>query len=255
MEVVPPHSYPREKGSPVESFPIQGSKTTPFFPPVCLKSHWDPTMIYNRTVPAQHVALPTDFRPYTKVCLQYTTSGPAEALPYVPDNLVFPMGGEFYPPQRWSNNINDDSLTKRLDRPLKKYCDIGEYIPPQQGDMYNQRLVVPQRRTPSTRFVEELAMPKVLLRTAPYDCREKVDNFNWDASQRLFNNPTKQDRYRKDQVANYSIWKHKDVRCAENDVPRVTTLPVAFQEAIPLRLVGDHPIVYYASSSGQTQKA
>jgi hypothetical protein len=224
MEVVPPHNYPRENGSPVETFPIQGSKTDPMFPPVKLRSHWDPTMIYRRTVPSQHVGLPTDFRPYSKICMEYVTAGPAESLPYVPDSLVFPMGGEFYPPQRWSNNIDDDSLTKRLDRPLTKYCDIGQFIPPTSADMYQQRVLIPERRTPSTAFINELAMPKVLLRTAPYECRERVDNVNFDASHRLFNNPTKQDRYHKFQVANYNIYKDP-ARCEPLKLPRVTTLP------------------------------
>ena len=245
-EAVPPHNYPREKGSPVETFPIQGSKTEPFFPPVCLRSHWDPTMIYRKTVPNQHVALPTDFRPYAKVCLEYKTTGPAEALPYVPDSMVFPMGGEFYPPQRWSENIDDDTLTKRLDRPLTKYCDVGQFIPPTTADMYQQRSVLPDRKTPSTAFINELAMPKVLLRTAPYDCREKVDQMNWDNSVRLFNNPTKQDRYHKYKVADFNIWKHKEIRCTPLKVPRVTTLDMAYQEAIPVRLVGNHPVVNYA---------
>ena len=206
MDAVPPTSYPREKGTPVESYPIEGSKTAPFFPPVCLKSHWDPTMIYNKTVPAQHVALPLDFRPWTKVCMEYTTSAPIEALPAVPDSLVFPSGGEFYPPQRWANNIDNESLARRLDRPLGT-CEDKQYIPPRTGDMFQQRVLIPDRQAPTTQFVEELAMPKALLRAGPYDCREKVDQMNWDYSQRLFNNPTKQDRYHKMARADSTTWK------------------------------------------------
>ena len=128
FDAVPPKNYPREKGTPVETYPIQGSTTTPFFPPVCLKSHWDPTQIYQKTVPNQHVALPIDFRPWTKVCMEYVTAGPVEALPPVPDSVVFPSGGEFYPPQRWSNNIDNDSLTRRLDRPLGT-CEDNQLQP------------------------------------------------------------------------------------------------------------------------------
>ncbi len=212
-EAVPPKNYPREAGTPVEAFPIQSSTTEPFFPPVCMKSHWDPTMIYRKTVPNQHVALPTDFRPWTRICLQYTTAGPVDALPYVPDSMVFPSGGEFYPPQRWSENINDDSLTKRLDRPLKKYCDYKEYVPSPVGDMYQQRVLIPERMAPSTKFIDELAMPKALLREGPYDCRAQADQNNWDRSPRLFNNPTKQDRYSRFQRADYNIWKHPEQRC------------------------------------------
>ena len=221
MDPVPPKSFPRTGGTPVGTVPMPDTNK-PLFGSVCNSSHWDPTMIIRKTLPAQHVALPTDFRPYSKICMEYVTAGPVERLPYVPDNLVFPMGGEFYPPQRWSNNIDDDTLTKRLDRPLKKYCDIGEFIPPTTADMYQQRVLIPDHRVPSTKFIEELAMPKVLLRTAPYECREKVDVFNWDASHRLFNNPTKQDRYHKFQVANFDIWKDKKA-LQPLKVPRVTT--------------------------------
>ena len=88
FDAVPSKNYPREKGTPVEAYPIQGSTTQPFFPPVCIKSHWDPTQIYQKTVPNQHVALPIDFRPWTKVCMEYVTAGPVEALPPVPESVV-----------------------------------------------------------------------------------------------------------------------------------------------------------------------
>ena len=39
-------------------------------------------------------------------------------------------------------------------------------------------------------------MPQALLRTGPSGCREEADQRNWDRSPRLFNNATKQDRYR-----------------------------------------------------------
>ena len=39
-------------------------------------------------------------------------------------------------------------------------------------------------------------MPQALLRVSPYDCRAQADQKNWDRSTRLFNNATKQDRYK-----------------------------------------------------------
>ena len=206
FDAVPPKNYPRVKGTPVEAYPTQGSTTTPFFPPVCLKSHWDATQIYQKTVPSQHVALPIDFRPWTKVCMEYVTAGPVEALPPVPDSVVFPSGGEFYPPQRWSNNIDNDSLARRLDRPLGT-CEDNQYIPPRTGDMFQQRVLIPARQAPSTQFIEELAMPKALLRSAPYDCREQADRVSLNYSDRLFNNATKQDRYHKFGRAESVSWK------------------------------------------------
>jgi hypothetical protein len=201
MEAVPPQSYPRSRGSPTEAYPIQGATTEPFFPPVCLKTHWDPTMIYRKTVPTQQVSLPLDFRPWTRICMEYTTAGPVESLPYVPDSVVFPSGGEFYPPQRWSNRIDNESLIRRLDRPLGT-CDADQFHPNLTGDMYMQRILVPDRKAPDSAFVSELAMPQVLIRASPYDCRAQADQYNMDNSHRLFNNPTKQDRYTKFKRAN-----------------------------------------------------
>jgi hypothetical protein len=44
-------------------------------------------------------------------------------------------------------------------------------------------------------MVHELAMPQAVLRETSYDCRSTNDSVNWQKSARLFNNPTKQDRY------------------------------------------------------------
>jgi len=204
MEAVPPTNYPRQRGTPVEVYPIQGSKTTPFYPPVAIKSHWDPTMVYKLTVPGQHVGLPLDFRPWTRVCMEYKTTGPVERLPQVPDSVVFPSGGEAgrVPPQRWSEHIDQESLTRRLDRPLGT-CETKQYEPSRTGDMFQQRTLIPDRRQPTTQFINELAMPQALLRTGPYDCREQVDIMNMDKSTRLFNNATKQDRYAPKEITRF----------------------------------------------------
>ena len=76
------------------------------FPPVCLQTHWDPTKMLRHILPQQKVDLPQDFRPWVKVCKNYVTSGPLIAAPMPPKNMVFPMGGEFYPPGRIINMIN-----------------------------------------------------------------------------------------------------------------------------------------------------
>jgi len=189
-----PMGTPFEKGSPTETFPIQSSTTAPFFPPVCLKTHWDPTRIYARTVPTSLVPLPIDFRPYTKICLEYRTSAVEQAAPQIPNDLVFPNGGDLYPPTRYLNNIDKESLLRRLDRPLGT-CDKDQYTPPFNGDMYKDRMLVPESLKPPSRFVEEISMPKALLRNGTYDCRSQADQRNWERSPRLFNNTTKQDRY------------------------------------------------------------
>lgn len=202
----------------METVPIQGSKTQPFFPPVCLKYHWDPTKIYERTVPqaGRSLPLPLDHRPYAKVCLEYRTSAPEQAAPTTPSAVVFPMGGEVYPPDRYSAAIDNESLLRRLDRPLGT-CDPEQYVPPFQGDMYVDRMLVPASSRPPLAFVEELSMPQVLLRTGTYHCRAQADQRNWDRSPRLFNNATKQDKYRAPasvEPPRRSIWAEKNLRCA-----------------------------------------
>ena len=44
-------STPREGNSTVSNVPFQGSTLSPFYPPVCLKYHWDPTAVLRRTLP------------------------------------------------------------------------------------------------------------------------------------------------------------------------------------------------------------
>jgi hypothetical protein len=108
--------------------------------------------------------------------------------------MVFPAGGEFYPPTRYSSAIDQESLLRRLDRPLGT-CDNSQYEPNPRGDMYRANQMVPERQQPTTDMVKELAMPQALLRAGPYDCRVEADRANWARSTSLFNNATKQQRY------------------------------------------------------------
>ncbi len=176
-------------------FPLQNEGPSPFAPPLCLRSHWDPTMILRRTLPAEQVPLPMDFRPYTKVCLDYVTSAPPEMAPVPPANLVFPPGGEFYPPSRYSQAIDQESLLRRQDRPLGT-CEADQYVPATGSDMYSYRQFIPPRNAAyDTNFISELAMPRVLLSVGPYECRAEADKINLGRSTLTFNNATKQQRY------------------------------------------------------------
>ncbi len=207
-----PMGTPFEKGSPVEPYPITGSSTQPFFPAVKITSHWDPTRIYARSVPTSQVDLPLTFRPYAKICQEYRTTAPEQAAPEVASDVVFPMGGEVYPPTRYLNAIDNESLLRRLDRPLGT-CDDKQYQPPSNGDMYRDRMLVPESKVPLTRFVNELSMPQALLRTDTYQCRTEADQRNWDRSPRMFNNATKQDRYRAPmEPPRQNMWGSKE-RC------------------------------------------
>lgn len=180
-----------------EGYPITSSTTKPFFPSVCLKSHWDPTAMLRRIVPqGPSQPLPTDFRPWVKVCMNYTTSGPAEAPSQTPPGVVFGPGGEFYPNDRYAAAINDESLLRRLDRPLGT-CEESQYEPNKSGDMYNPGILVPRYGAPSSKMVSELAMPRALIRPeGGYLCRAQDDARNLAKAPQLFNNPTKQQRFK-----------------------------------------------------------
>jgi len=183
-------------GERPDDFPFQPAGTmSELYPPVCLRSHWDPTAMLKLILPSQHVELPMDFRPYVKVCKDYVTSGPAVPAPLPPKNMVFPKGGEFYPPGRYSAAINNESKLFYLDRTLDRWCQTKEYIPRRSSDMYVPNSTVVRSKNPTSDFVQELAMPQAVLREDAYTCRTENDLANWNRSPRLFSNPTKQDRY------------------------------------------------------------
>ena len=194
MEAVPPRSFPRNLGTPVQTYPFQSEGPDPFFPPVCLRTHWDPTMILRHTLPQTHVSLPTDPRPWTRICMEYTSAGTNEPAPRVGKDVVLPTGGQFYPPTRYQESIDNESRLRRLDRPLGT-CEAEQYEPNEQGDMFNSRTLVPDRKQPSSRFISELEYPQALLRAGPYPCRAEADAVNLSRSPLLFNNATKQERY------------------------------------------------------------
>lgn len=197
MDATPPMSYPREKGSPVYALPLTKEGPNDFFPAVCLQSHWDPTAILKRTLPAGYVPQPTDPRPWTRVCMEYTTAGEQVPAPDVNPNIDMPGGGQFYPPGRYAAAIDNESKLRWLDRPLGT-CDEKQWKPNMDGDMYDSRMLVPDRVAPSDPSkIQELAYPRALLRAGPYECRAQDDNYNTSVSSDfMFNNATKQDRYK-----------------------------------------------------------
>lgn len=178
----------------VSQYPFQNVDGE-MFPPVCLKTHWDPTEMLRRILPQQRVALPEDFRPWVKVCKNYVTSAPAVEAPMPPNNMVFPSGGAFYPPGRYSAAIDKESSLRTLDQPLDTWCQKTHYVPKLNSNMYVAGSTLPDRKAVSNAFVSELSMPKALLRTDGYTCRTANDTAYFERSGRLFNNPTKQDRY------------------------------------------------------------
>jgi len=174
-----------------DKFPFDDANT--MFPPVCIRSHWDAERIIRRTLPnSKPLRLPLDPRPWTKVCLEYTTTADFEDAPRPPDYVVFPSGGTVYPPTRYREAIDNESELRRLDRPLG-LCERDQFVP--SRGMYVPNSTVPDRDPASSQFIEELSFPKACLRSADYDCRVEAQTTAWDRSRKLFNNTTKQDRY------------------------------------------------------------
>jgi len=192
-----PSNFPTAGGSPLHSQPLNSEGPTPFFPPVCLQAHWDPTQILKRTLPMGHISLPTDPRPWTRICMEYTTAGDNDAAPSVNPNIVLPPGGSRAPYGLYSDAIAKESQLRRLDRPLGT-CEADQWEPTLRSDMYDAHKLVPKRSTPSDPSrISEMAFPKALLRSGPYDCRSAADSMNVAmASDYMFNNATKQDRYK-----------------------------------------------------------
>ena len=197
VDSIPSLNYPVEKGSPVMEYPLKNEGPVDFFPPVCLKTHWDPTMILKRTLPDGYVPQSTDPRPWTRICMEYTTAGEQDSAPEVNPAIVMPMGGQFYPASKYREAIDDESKLQGLDRPLG-LCEGNQWQPNERGDMFNSRLLVPERKGGiDPKKIEELAYPKALLRSGPYDCRAQNDAYAVKASSDyIFNNATKQDRYK-----------------------------------------------------------
>lgn len=198
MQVDGPPNYPRERGSPVGTSDITSEGPSPFYPAVCLKTHWDPTAILKRTLPTEYVPQALDPRPWTKICLDYVTTGENSPGPNVPASVVLSASGgdgARGPANRYLEAIDNESLLRRMDRPLGT-CDDEQFLPNIQGDMYNSRVMKPQIQNVNPRMISEVAFPKVLMSMGPYDCREQNDELNISLSPRLFNNTTKQDKYK-----------------------------------------------------------
>jgi hypothetical protein len=125
--------------------------------------------------------------------MEYTTAGENAAAPHVYPDVALPSGGRFYPPGRYLDAVDNESLLRRLDRHLGT-SETNEYVPSVRSNMFNAQALLPPRTTNSS-FISELSVPQATLRAGPYPCREEADAINIERSKKLFNNATKQDKY------------------------------------------------------------
>ena len=177
------------------SFPLENQGPKNFFPPVCNKFHFDPTQIIRHTLPqtSGSIPLPLDPRPWTKICLEYVNSTTNEPAPNIDPNISFPAGGFFQDPNRYLASVDSESSLRRLDQPLRK-CDIAQFEPNVNGDMFNSRILVTREKDKNF-GIPEVSLPKVTITAGPYKCRSEADAINTSVSNKTFFNTTKQDRY------------------------------------------------------------
>ena len=184
------------------------------FPPACLRTHWDPTMVVAHVLPDFHIATAGqtyDPRSAVRDCFFYYTGAPvfshggpaphpaepSQGLPPTPPQFlggphrpkssvgsgVFPPGGAAsisFPFSGFKPAVETDLL--RVDEPATK-CAQKRYIPPNGMPL------------PSVSGNEVPGSLPPRAPVAPYsECRREDDAAAWERSNRLFFNPTRYDR-------------------------------------------------------------
>lgn len=169
---------------------------------MCPPSSRDPTKIYQRTLPTQYYsqALPTDPRPWTRICMEYVNSGPAEMAP---TPSFIPVGAQISNPIPYLENINEESSLERLGRPLQKdlpqSCNPRQYLPALSSDMYQQQTLIPRPTIAPNRIMKGLESPEVLRQTGQYDCSSQAMMCDAAANGLYWNNSTKQQKFNQKQ--------------------------------------------------------
>jgi hypothetical protein len=180
------------------------------FPPACLRTHWDPTMVVKHVLPpsaGSMAALAYDPRPATRNCVLYYTGSAGDgplppALPSsVPPTPPQFLGGAHAPREGPQFPLQSGAAERgvafagfhagaetdllRINEPLTR-CAERRYIP--KGGVPEPSISgngVPGAAPPTA--------PNVL--GGPHaGCREADDVAAWARSDRLFFNPTKYDR-------------------------------------------------------------
>jgi hypothetical protein len=190
------------------------------FPDICLKSHWDPALLANRFIlPSHEGPLPTDFRPFTKICTNYFTGDRGSGLggEGVAANPVR-LGGRASTDMRYGDfarMVDAESDLQGLPRALAKYCNDQKFTPTNPRNLSQQMEAEFPERKPMTvqqeRILGEVNRPKATVSKIPFDCRVGEDIRNSGVSMRLFNNFTKYDRQEKAaKAAQQNGQKHMD---------------------------------------------
>jgi hypothetical protein len=196
----------------LESAYTQGPKSwNEAFPPICLRTHWDPTAVSRQILPgAAQRNLAMDPRPAAMICKQYYTTSAGDAplasypvleqmqIPHAlrggmqrPDaseqQVPFPPGGAAglgFPYESYNPAAESDVL--RLREHLTK-CAEKRYVP--HGSVPSPDMST--HNVPGADQHPNIAANIVKTST---NCRAEDDAAAWNKSSRLFFNPTRYDR-------------------------------------------------------------
>jgi len=183
------------------------------FPPLCLTTHWDPTLLASHVLPqvkAQH-DLSLDPRPATKICFTYYHMSAGDApLPSTPEPTLtmpsallggprrptpsgppaLPPGGAAsrgFPYQAYQPEQESELL--RLEEDLTR-CSERRYLPPGGPPLSMSTQILPNATLGNASSLSPLL---TTVRTQA-GCREADDLKAATRSNRLFFNPTRYDR-------------------------------------------------------------
>ena len=157
------------------------------FPPICLKSHWDPTLVSERILPKFQHTMTYDPRPSTKVCVSYHTTGENGQLSIGSTSTPlseFPPGGSAgrgFPFSQFDGSAESELF--RMNKPLSR-CAERKFVPPNSSPMPSTQSV--DGTSDSSSPYSEIQFPGT--------CRRIDDEAAWKRSSRPFFNPTRYDR-------------------------------------------------------------
>lgn len=195
------------------------------YPPICLRTHWDPTMLIKHVLPERidPYEQPLDPRQAVKISTGYYDQSPAPSsghailtpensrvpippallmserqvygpyngIPYLPPGGAYSRGVPF---PAYQKTVDDESRLQLLNLPLAR-CPAGKYIPTAEdiAKTKDQRPVPGASAASGGYYNPEMnnaAQPPRL----KAGCREADDAEAWQRSSRVFFNPTKYDR-------------------------------------------------------------
>lgn len=167
------------------------------FPPVCLKSHWDPAALSKYVLPetlaSGAVPLPVDPRPLFRNCINYFNLTPQtaetkhDATVRAAQALQVQPGGLRSPYEVYVNNIDKES-DLLLNHPQDR-CDNNKWTATEDSDLYVNR-----HKPTASASALAIDRPLVTIANKTSGCRAAFDKGAWNRSARFFNNPTREDR-------------------------------------------------------------